>query len=39
VLNFFIFSKIYLLINCSVGELGVGELGVGELGVSELACQ
>ncbi len=35
-LNFIIFSKIYLSANCPVGELGVGELGVGELGVGEL---
>ncbi len=30
-LNFIIFSKIYLLVNCPVGEPAVGELGVGEL--------
>jgi hypothetical protein len=34
-LNFIIFSKIYLSVNCPVGELGVGELGVGELSFGE----
>jgi hypothetical protein len=33
-LNFITFSKIYLSVNCPVGEPAVGELGVGEL-----ACQ
>ncbi len=33
-LNFIIFSKIYLSVNCPVGEPAVGELGV-----SELACR
>jgi hypothetical protein len=30
-LNFFILSKIYLSVNCPVGEPAVGELAVGEL--------
>jgi hypothetical protein len=34
-LNFIIFSKIYLLVNCLFGELAVGELGAGELSVGE----
>ncbi len=38
-LNFIIFSKIYLSVNCPVGEPAVGELGVGELVVGELACR
>ncbi len=38
-LIFIIFSKIYLSVNCPVGEPAVGELGVGELGVGELACR
>ncbi len=35
-LNFIIFSKIYLSVNCPVGEPAVGELGIGKLGVGEL---
>ncbi len=38
-LNFIIFSKIYLSVNCPVGEPAVSELGVGELGVGELSCR
>jgi hypothetical protein len=30
-LNFFIFSKIYLSVNCSIGEPAVWEVGVGVL--------
>ncbi len=36
-LNFIIFSKIYLSVNCPVGEPPVGELVVGELCVGELS--